>query len=200
MTAPVLPRAVTELIRTVRVYADENAFMRDERGRPPGNFQLKSVHDELFQAAIDLKLASLLCVLDWKRPTGFRAAFRVEVERASWWPGNVNPQSKRDLLGLALAPASEAPLGKTWLTIRALAEEAQRTTLWHDDPALSFSPVPGIWLGRSACTGHEGLAYYFAYGREREWEQALERAGLTVCATGEEEYHRHFSVAGRLGG
>jgi hypothetical protein len=200
MTPPVLPKVASELIRSVRVYADENAFLRDERGRPHSNFQLKTVHDELFQAAIKLKLASRLCILDWKRPAGFRNACRVEVERASWWPANVNAKNKRGLLGLALAPASEAALGNAWLPIRALAEEGHRATLWHDDPALGFSPSPGIWLGRTACTGHEGLAYYFVYGRERSWEEAVEGAGLAVCARGEEAYHRHFGIAGRLGG
>jgi hypothetical protein len=201
MTTPPLPRTTRELLRTVRVYADEDAFQRDERGRSETDFRLKAIHDDLFQAAIDLKLATLLSVLDWKRPAGFRTACGLEVERASWWPGNVNASNKRDLLTLLLAPNSEAVLGKAWLTIRGIAEQDHRTTLWHDDPALAFAAAPGIWLGRAACVGHEGLVYYFAYGqRERDWEGALQRAGLKVLARGETAYRQYFQVPGCLGG
>jgi hypothetical protein len=201
MTTPALLRTTSELLRTVRVYVDEDAFQRDERGRPQASFQLKAIHDDLFQAAIDLKLTTLLSVIDWKRPVGFRTACRLEVERASWWPGNVNASNKRDLLTLPLAPNSEAVLGKAWLTIRGIAEQDHRTTLWHDDPALAFAAAPRIWLGRTACVGHEGIVCYFAYGqRERDWEDALQRAGLKVLATGETAYRHYFQVPGCLGG
>jgi hypothetical protein len=196
-----LPRVVSDLLGEVRVYSDEDAFVRDERKRPRTDFQLKLGHDRLYQLAMDLKLAARLCVLDWKRPPQFRAALQVEVERASWWPGNWNPNNNRDLLSVPLAPASEAVLGRTWLNIRALAETAERTTLWHDDPALVFAPAPGVWLGRAACIGHEGLVHYFVYGRrERQWEEALAGAGLRIQAQGEAAYRQHFAEPGRLGG
>lgn len=201
MTSATRTKTANDLIRNVRVYADENAFDRDDRNRPAANFQLKAAHDQLFQVAIDLKLAGRLCVLDWKRPPQFRAAFGLDVKRPSWWPANTNPNNKRDLIGVPLAPASEAALGRKWLEIRALAETGDRSALWHDDPALATALSPGVWLGRTACIGHEGLIYYFVYGgREREWEDALAGAGLKICAEGAAAYRHYFAVPGRLGG
>jgi hypothetical protein len=131
-----LPKIAGDLLDDVRIYSDEEAFERDERRRPRPGFRLKPVHDRLFQLAIDLKLAERLCVLDWRRPPQLRAAFQIEVERASWWPGSENPNNKHDLLSVPLAPASEAALGRTWLSIRALAET--RCCLPRYSPA-SFS-------------------------------------------------------------
>jgi len=199
MTSPTLPKVASEL-RNVRIYADEDAFQRDDR-RQHNGFHLKAFHDHLFQVAIDLKLAGRLCVMDWKRPPVFRGAFGVEVKRASWWPGNANASNKRDLLSIPLAPLSDAVLGRVWVGIRALAETGERTTLWHDDPALAFAVSPGVWLGRTACIGHEGLVYYFVYGgREPEWESVLVGTGLKICAQGEAAYRQYFAVPGRLGG
>src|SRR5215217_3822875 len=125
MTSMTLPKVARDLLGDVRIYSDEEAFECDERKRPRPDFQLKPGHDRLYQLAMDLKLAARLCVLDWKRPPQFRAALQVEVERASWWPGNWNPNNNRDLLSVPLAPASEAVLGRTWLSIRGLAETAE---------------------------------------------------------------------------
>jgi hypothetical protein len=196
------PTDVTDrLLSTVRVYADEDAIARDGRGRLDAGFRFKDIHDNLLQVAVDLKLATLLSMIDWRRPPAFRDACQVHTQRAAWWPANASPSNKRDLLSLRLAPTAEAALGKDWLSIRAVAEQGKRTTLWHDDPALAFAVAPGIWFGRTACIGHEGLAYYFVYGsREREWEQSLERAGLKICASGTAAYVQHFKVVGQLAG
>jgi hypothetical protein len=186
----------------VCVYTDDDAFVRDELRRLQGNVKLKGVHDELFQLAIKLKLASLLTVMDWQRPDAFRAACRVEVSRPAWWPANQGSGNRRDLLALPLAPTAEARLGKDWRVIRGHAEnDRKRATLWHDDPALSFSPGHGVWLGWAASVGHEGLVHYFVYGsKEQQWADALETAGLQICARGESAYRDYFKVPGQLAG
>lgn len=201
MKAPRLSKVAADLISTVRVYADEDAFRRDHRGRPPATFEFKSRHDELIQFAITKRLATLLTLVDWQRPDRFRSACRVGTSRPSWRPANASAANKRDLLTAALAPAAEAVLGRDWLAIRALAEQGGRAALWHDDPALAFSPAPGTWLGRTACVGHEGFAYYFVYGTcEIEWENALQAAGMKVCGSGAAAYAEHYQIVGELAG
>jgi len=201
MASPAFSNVADRLSNTVRIYADEDAFARDDRGRPEAGFRFKEIHDELVQVAVDLKLATLLTIMDWRRPPALRDACGVQARRPGWWPANSNPSNKRDLLSLRLAPTADAALGKGWLSIRGLAEQGERTTLWHDDPALAFAAAPGIWLGRTACIGHEGLAYYFVYGsREHEWEESLKRAGLNVQASGMGAYLEHFKVIGQLAG
>jgi len=193
---------VSKLLASVRVYTDDDAFERDQFGRPLGNVRLKRTHDELFQIAIKLKLATLLTVMDWQRPDPFRSACRVAIKRPAWWPANEGSQNRRDLLALPLAPSAEAALGKDWLAIRGHAEHGRKkTTLWHDDPSLCFSPAHDVWLGRTASVGHEGFVHYFVYGsKEQQWAGALETAGLKVSAQGESAYRWYFKVPGRLGG
>ncbi len=196
-----LPRSASEALSSVRVYADEDAFQRDERGHPQSGFQFKASHDRLVQRAVDLKLATTLAIIDWKRPPALRDACRVHAHRPGWWPGGASPSNKRDLLVLPLGPVAQAVLGKDWRSIRQLAEEGGRSALWHDDPALVFQASPDVWLGRSACIGHEGLAYYFVYGtREHEWEECLRQEGLTAHAVGAAAYQQHFKVLGQLAG
>jgi hypothetical protein len=193
---------LAELLAGVRVYTDDHCLVSDEFGRLRAGVQFKDSHDVLFQTAIKLKLATLLTVMDWQRPDPFRRACRVQIAKPAWWPANEGLQNRRDLLALPLAPAAEATLGKDWRAIRGHAEhDSKRTTLWHDDPALSFSPARGVWLGRAASVGHEGLVHYFVYGpKEQQWVEALEAAGLKVCAQGEAAYRWHFKVPGLLGG
>lgn len=190
-----------ELLANVRVYTDDDAFRRDERGRPPSSVELKALHDELSQLAINLKLATVLTVVDWRRPRPFREACRVATSRPTWWPANEGVRNRRNLLALPLAPTSEATLGSDWRAIRLLAEQGKNATLWHDDPALGFAPAVGVGFGRAASVGHEGFVHYFVDGaKEREWAQALERAGLRVSGVGESAYRQYFKVPGRLGG
>jgi hypothetical protein len=178
-------------LASVRIYCDEDAHLRDEFGKHQGS-ELKPVHDHLFQRAIDLKLASALVFIDWRRapPQPFREKCQTALERPAWWPATRTHERRQSVLMLPLSPLAAAPFGKNWQNIRAAAAPSPKwPNLWEQDPALIFSPAPKVFFCRTASVGHEGLVYYFVYGaREQEWESELVKCGLSLGRGGEEGY------------
>jgi len=183
-------------VASVRVYGDGDARPRDQFGRASMD-EIKPVHDRLFQAAIDLKLASTLVLMDAKYlPKEFRARLNVMVARPQWWPSNRALNNRNDLLGAPLAA-----FDRSWRVIRACAEPKRRPVhLWESDPALVFEALPGRFLGRTASIGHEAEILYFVYGGESEWEGELKRHGMVFWGGGEARYKLSFGVPGEVGG
>ena len=186
------PRStVRELIAGVQVYADADAFRRADFGRPL-YVEMNPLHDDLYQRAIDLRLANALIVMQRKPPLpGLRGIFEVAVERPKWHPANLSP-SRNNLL---IAPV--AAFQRNWLSLRLAAETPPKSgQLWHDDPALIFEPSPGVFMCRTACIGHEGQVLYFAYRNEREWLTTLARSSLPQIGAGDASYLTYLPKAG----
>ena len=179
------------LLTGVSIYADNDAFVRDEFGRTK-YLEMKPLHDELYQTAIDLKLATCLVIMQRRRPLpALRNTFTVAFERPRWHPANLSP-SRSPLL---VAPVTT--FARDWLGLRQSAERPPKIgPLWHDDPALFFEPAAGTFMCRTACTGHEGEVIYFAYPKEREWLQALARSSLLQIGHGEAAYCSFIPRAG----
>ena len=110
-----------DLLAGVRVFADADAFRRDEFGRTE-YLQMKPIHDELYQVAISLKLASALVVMQRRHPLPeLRERFKISKARPGWHPANPSP-SKHDLL---IAPI--AAFDRNWLGLRQLAESSPKS-------------------------------------------------------------------------
>jgi hypothetical protein len=174
---------INSLLAGVSIYADNDAFVRDQFGRSQ-YLQVKPVHDELYQKAIDLKLASSLVVMRRRRPLpSLEAVFTVAVERPKWHPANVSPSRS----ALLIAPVTA--FARNWVGLRQAVEQPAKVgALWHDDPALFFEPTPGTFMCRTACTGHEGEVLYLAYHKEQTWLAALLGASLRLIGQGEAAY------------
>jgi hypothetical protein len=155
---------------------------------------MKPIHDELYQTAISLKVASALVVMQRRRPSpDLQTIFTVARQRPKWHPATPSP-SKLDLL---IAPV--AAFGRSWAGLRVAAEKSPKSfSLWHDDPALIFEPMPGVFMCRTACIGHEGEVSYFAYRKEREWQTALERCSIPLVGEGEVAYRRSIPTPGKF--
>src|SRR5687768_8743627 len=99
----------TELVSTVRIYWDANSFALDGFGKSQG-CELKPYHDDLFQKAMDWKLATHLVFMDWKRPfKDLEEKVTIAVERPGWWPVAQSSKNRRDLLQIPVQA-----FGKSW--------------------------------------------------------------------------------------
>jgi hypothetical protein len=192
---------LVDSVSKVRIYCDERAFRSDEFGRER-YLEIEPRHDQLFQRALELKLASALVFRERRASRGrgtdpsLRESCSVVAERPSWWPANRVEKGRGDLLMLPLAT-----LGWSWQEILGRAKPTEKqVSLWHDDPALVFSPSSGSYLCRTASTGHEGRVFYFAYPREAAWQNELERLGLSLFGSGESAYRLLVPVPGQLAG
>jgi len=181
------------LLASVRVYSDADAFRRDEFGRRE-HLEMKPLHDELYQMAISLKLATALVVMQRRRQSSvLQATFTLARKRPRWHPANPSP-SKNDLL---IAPVTA--FARSWVGLRLSVEKSPKDfSLWHDDPALVFEPVPGVFMCRTACVGHEGEVLYFAYRKEREWQAALERYAIPLIGEGDGSYRKRIPTPGKF--
>jgi len=183
--------SVQKLLATVRIYADADAFQRDQFGRTE-YLHMKPTHDELYQVAISSKPASSLLLLQRRPPLSLPEGFTVGCARPRWRPANISP-TKSDLL---IAPV--AAFQRSWRGLRAIAEARPKDVpLWHDDPALVFESKPGVFLCRSACVGHEGQVIYFVYRHERAWKHEIETRGMRPIGEGEACYRMYIPVPGK---
>ena len=183
-------------ISRVRIYCDTDAGLRDQFGRVQ-HCELKPMHDQLFQMAIDLKLATMLVVLECVKPRKkLRERCTVLLERPRWWPAMRGPKNRSDLL---VAPLDS--FNRNWGRVRQVAESnPKQGEFWQDDPALAFELSPGVFLCRAASVGHEGIVYYFVYEKELRWEEAIQRSSLRPFGEGESAYRRLVPDPGLLGG
>ena len=199
-----MPRVDTEAkellsrkIAGVEIYWDADAFQSD--GTRSCYLEVKTCHDELFQTAIDLRLATEVVVMERRvRPLkALREISSVAAERPSWWPANDQLKSRSNLLLVHLDN-----VGRKWMDLRARAEvTGKRVHLWHDDPAL-VQRLSGssLRLCRTASVGHEGYVYYFVYPREREWAAAVSSQGFELFGTGLNAYRQLILEPGAIAG
>ena len=182
---------VRKLVTSVQVYADPDAFRRDQFQRSE-YFKMKPVHDELFQLAISLKLATSILLTRRRGMASLPEGFTMGRARPKWYPANRSP-SKLDLL---IAPVTA--FQQSWAGLRASVERRPKDApLWSDDPALVFECSPGVFMCRTACVGHEGEVLYFVYRNEATWQQAVERSGSRLLGKGEECYRKWVPVPGK---
>ena len=180
-------------VAKVRIFWDEQAF-RVEGGHPK-YLDVKACHDELFQSAIDLRLATGVLVMQReKKPLkGLAAISSVFQERPKWWPANQTAKGRGDLLFVPL-PSVHGQ----WAELRRRAEltgsdgadlNKPRTTLWHDDPALVHKQRDSkLLLCRTACVGHEGHVFYFVYPEEQAWQARVASHGFELWGEGRQAY------------
>lgn len=193
---------VLKMVTNVAIYADWESFERDRFGKLQGG-QLKPVHDELFQRAISLKLATHLVMINLaKRSPGFAEKCSVAVKRPLWWPARTSEPSRKELL---IAPLRT--FDNSWMNLRAAAEAPTKAksnrpgaSIWSDDPALVFTIPGNQFLCRIATVSHEGHVFYFVYPKEREWEAALAPLKLDLFGKGRSAYERLLKVPGAIGG
>lgn len=181
-------------LEAVRIYSDYDAFQSRDRSQ---GWDLKPCHDELYQIALDLYLATYVVLVQSHRKNADGLPHTVMQDRPLWWPGTRTDKSRDRLISVSLNH-----FGRNWLTFRTAAErELQSSPLWLRDPAL-FEKQRGAdyYLCRACCVGHEGYVYYFVYPYEDEWEQALISHGLEHSWTGEEEYRDLIPEPGKVGG
>jgi hypothetical protein len=185
-----------QALSTVRIYWDSDALARDAFGKNEG-YELKALHDQLFQTALDSKLCATLVFMDWKRPwKDLAGAITVAAERPGWWPCGRSHKNRKDLLQVPVQA-----FGKSWQRIRADAEsDPKRAAFWHDDPSLVFSTESGALLCRTASVGHEGQVLYFVYAKERAWENAILRSSLPLFGEGEQAYRKVIVEPGKIAG
>jgi hypothetical protein len=183
-------------LSSVRIYWDSDALAVDQFGKNEG-FELKALHDQLFQTALDSKLATALVFMDWKRPwKDLASAITVAAERPRWWPCGRSRKNRQDLLQVPVQA-----FGKSWQRVRADAEsKPKRAAFWHDDPALVFSTESGALLCRTASVGHEGQVFYFVYAKERAWEDAILGSSLPLFGQGEQAYRKVIVEPGKIAG
>lgn len=198
-----LSLSVRRLLESVRIYCDDGARARDAFGRLVDGNELTPIHDHLYQLAIDLKLVQSLVFKDrWKSIPELSRSCTVAVVQPRWWPANSTNRSRKNLLQLVIRPRHAAPFGSTWTEIRRHFEVNSKTPkVWSDDPALVFAPSQGVQFCRTACVGHEGLVYYFAYGsRELAWERSIVESGFELLGKGERAYRLLVPEPGKVGG
>ena len=187
------PLTFQQSIARVQIFWDEQAFVLE--GGHPKYLAVKPCHDELFQAAMDLWLASGVLVMERapKPLLGLEEISSIFAERPTWWPANQTAQSRSDLRYVPL-DAFE----RNWTKLRERAEHRgkdgkaltkPRTTLWHDDPALVQKQRGSKdLLCRTASVGHEGHVFYFVYPGEDAWQAAVCKHGFELFGSGEDVY------------
>jgi hypothetical protein len=186
--------ALLKRVRAVQIFADESAF-RVEHGRSQ-YLNVKECHDDLFQLALDLYLATYVVFLKG----GLRndiVPHTVVLEHPLWWAAN-RAYKNRD----SLIRASLKPFDRDWRSFRATAEKVLKgASLWHQDPAL-FEKQHGTssYLCRTCSIGHEGQLYYFVYPYETEWRDAVMSQGFKLFGVGESAYRELIPDIGQVGG
>lgn len=182
------------MLSSVKIYWDSAAREIDPgTHRPQG---MKSVHDGLHQAAIDLKLANAVVYISREKPDRLEERSHLVAKRPGWHPANRTIKMRRDLMWIDVAG-----FGRSWLQLRLLAESPTTTRgVWERDPALIFEPSPKVFYCRSASVGHEGHVFYFVYAREPIWESRLTSTGLALFGSGEAAYRRLIPEPGAIAG
>lgn len=185
---------LSELLSRVRIFASYDAGEADDRGKPISG--AKPMFDNLYQRALDLRLADAVVLLSTGCPQELLSRSEVVSERAKWYPANRVSKLKGSLIQL---PARE--FGMSWSRLRLLAEPPSRKgSIWSNDPALIFETSPRVKLCRTACVGHEGHVFFFVYAKEREWEKTLAEAHLSLFGSGEDAYRRLVPEPGAVAG
>ncbi|MFT3924341.1 MAG: hypothetical protein QM778_17525 [Myxococcales bacterium] len=163
---------------------------------------LKPEYDALYRFALANALARWLTVAVGKYRLAHiekhRDDFRLldapeqRISKVRWWPGNQGTKPPPDVFLIRTDG-----FDNDWDTIRAAMGRPGGAPIWHDDPAL-FVRHPEGYMCRSACIGHEGEIYFFAYDHEDEWTAQLEQAGLKLRGTGLTAYLRIIQTLGSV--
>lgn len=180
-------------LEAVRIYCDDNAKSRD---RSHG-WDLEPCHDELYQTALDLFLATYVVLIQEYYMNADGLPHTVVQNQPLWWAANRAYKSRKRLISVSLNH-----FDRDWRAFRTAAErELRRDPLWEQDPALFEKQRDAdYYLCRACCIGHEGFVYYFVYPYEDEWEQALTAHGFELFGTGESAYRDLVPEPGKVGG
>jgi hypothetical protein len=183
--------ATARLPAGVRIYGDWGAF-RSDHGKPQ-YLDVKQIHEMLFQYALSHRMATGLALTEPNRhlPNALREKCTVVAERPLWWAANRTRKARKDLLLLST---------EEYLDWSEIVDTVGRQVLWHEDPALVFSPEPGRFLCRTDSVGHEGHIFYFVYRGEAEWRDLVEGSGCVFFGDGASAYERLVPEPGKLGG